>query len=374
MKKGMYITSYDLKDKSDGVAKKIASQITCLKNTGCDVEIIDSNSMPSGMVHKCGKQFARVFSTPYIADQLYKQVASRDDLAQLDFIYIRKGYSDMSQIYSLKSIKGANPSIKIMVEIPTYPYDQEFGGRRKLLAIPNDKKARNHYKEYVDRIITYSNDKEIFGVTTINIMNGIDYCRIRERTTVTHDGIHLLAVAFFDYWHGYDRLLKGMAKDIDLVRKHNVVFDLVGDGRAISNYKKIVSDYGLKDHVIFHGRMFGDALDDIYNYADIGIDTLGRHRVGIYYNSTLKGKEYCAKGIPILSGVKTDLDDMNINFYFRVPADESVISIKEVIDFYHSVYDGKTPEKVSEEIRKASKVKFDFSATFAPVVCYITKD
>jgi hypothetical protein len=50
------------------------------------------------------------------------------------------------------------------------------------------------------------------------------------------------------------------------------------------------------------------SLNDIYNISDIAIDSLGRHRSNVMYNSTLKGKEYCAKGLPIVSGVKTEFD------------------------------------------------------------------
>lgn len=35
---------------------------------------------------------------------------------------------------------------------------------------------------------------------------------------------------------------------------------------------------------------------------------MGRHRSGVSFNSSLKGKEYCAKGLIIVSGVKTELD------------------------------------------------------------------
>lgn len=367
--KGIYLTSYDLKDQSDGVVKKILSQIECFKRAGINMRIIDRNCFPE--TFKLRIKIMNIISTTYITDFLYQYMVSNINLQEIDFIYIRKGFSNMIQINSLAKVKEINPKITILMEIATYPYDEEFGGRRKLVTIPRDKKARKFLKKYVDRIVTYSKDKEIFGVKTINISNGIDYNRIQLKNNIEHQGVHLIAVAFFDYWHGYDRLINGMAKDIDLVKDNKVVFHLVGNGRAVDEYRQLVEKQGLKDWVIFHGRTFGDELRKIYDQCDIGIDTLGRHRAGVYYNSTLKGKEYCAVGLPIISGVETELDEMGYPFYYRVPADESLVLINDVIEFYKKMYENKKAEEVNLYIRETTMPKFNFYHTFNPIISYI---
>ncbi|MFK5655764.1 hypothetical protein ACIA4K_04025 [Lactobacillus delbrueckii subsp. bulgaricus] len=56
------------------------------------------------------------------------------------------------------------------------------------------------------------------------------------------------------------------------------------------------------------GKKEKEELDYYYNICDIGIDSMGRHRSNVYYNSSLKGKEYLAKGLPIVLGVTTELD------------------------------------------------------------------
>ena len=373
--KGVYLTTYDVRNQSDGVAKKILSQIKCFQDVDIDMEIVDANHMPISKYFSWRKKMAKVFSTAYTTGCLYDYLIDKIDLKKIQFVYVRKGYCDMKQIRSLKKIKKINPVIQILMEIPTFPYDQEFGGRRKILAIPRDKKARMYLHKYVDKIVTYSNDKKIFGMPTLRISNGIDYERISlKSSSCNHEGIHLIAVAFLDYWHGYDRLLLGMAKEQELVRKNGLVFHLVGDGRALASYKQIVKENKLEKHVMFHGRLYGEKLDAVYDECDIGIDTLGRHRVGISYNSTLKGKEYCAKGLPIISGVTTELDSMNCTYYYRVPANDDPISIKEIIQFYHRIYDGKDPKLIAKSIREESKKYFDFPNTFAPIVEYIKKN
>ncbi|WMJ84228.1 hypothetical protein ACS3UN_08290 [Oscillospiraceae bacterium LTW-04] len=371
--RGVYLTTYDITNPSDGVAKKIVSQIKCFENAGFDMIIVDANDIPSGNYYKFRKIISKFLATAYVTGCLYDYLINNIDLNTVDFIYIRKGYCDIRQIHALKKIKRINPSIKILMEIPTYPYDQEFGGRRRFLAIPRDKKARKYLYKYLDRIVTYSVDPVIFGIPTLRISNGIDYKKVSLKNTKTHDGINIIAVALFDYWHGYDRILMGIANQKDVVKTNGVVFHMVGEGRALTKYKEIVEENSLEDNVVFHGRLFGEALETIYDVCDIGIDTLARHRVGVNYNSTLKGKEYCAKGLPIISGVITELDDMNCDYYHRVPANDDAVLIDEIVDFYHCMYDGKDAALVAESIRKQSQQIFHFPNTFASIVEYIKK-
>ena len=67
-----------------------------------------------------------------------------------------------------------NMNIRTVIEIPTYPYEAE--GRTSLrgrVIQVLDKIFRKKLKKYVDRIVTYSDDKMIFGIKTINTINGI---------------------------------------------------------------------------------------------------------------------------------------------------------------------------------------------------------
>lgn len=43
--KGVYLTSYNLKNEADGVSKKINYQIQSMTNKGLNVDILDLNSM-----------------------------------------------------------------------------------------------------------------------------------------------------------------------------------------------------------------------------------------------------------------------------------------------------------------------------------------
>lgn len=67
--------------------------------------------------------------------------------------------------------------MRIALEIPTYPYDAEFAQSPAVrkLKLRIDRMFRCRMARYVDRIVTFSDDTEIFGRPTIRISNGIDF-------------------------------------------------------------------------------------------------------------------------------------------------------------------------------------------------------
>ena len=236
----------------------------------------------------------------------------------------------------------------------------------------NDKRVRCSLQGVVDRFVTYSKDKEIFGIPTIVIPNGINYQNVPIRKPLEHKGINVIAVALFEAWHGYDRFLDGMIKQKDTVTKYNINFYLAGKGRILASYRDKVEKNGLNKYVHFCGELRGKDLDDLYNIADIALDCMGRHRVGLYYNSSLKGKEYCAHGVPIISGIETELDSVDdFPYYMRVPADDTLIDMNDVVTYFSYCYQNKDINTVATTIRKKSKSRFDFIYAFKPVVDFV---
>lgn len=186
----------------------------------------------------------------------------------------------------------------------------------------------------------------------------------------------MISVADYNFWHGYDRLIKGMKNYYtsgNITKK--VYYHIVGDGPSLHEYIKLVEKCKLNEYVMFEGKKYGSELDDIYDKCNLAIDALGRHRSKVYYNSSLKGKEYGAKGLPIVSGVKTDLDLLkDYKYYFRVPADDSDIIIEDIISFYNEVYENSCEEEIINNIRMYNKNMFDFSNAFKPVLLEISNE
>lgn len=290
-----------------------------------------------------------------------------------DFAYIRKGaIFDKSFVKMVKQAKKENPNIKLIVEIPTYPYINEFQGFLKWIVQSKERIWVPKLSQYIDKCVTYSDDASIYGIPSINISNAYGFHNEPHIINKNEDTINLIGIASLCFYHGYDRLINGMIdyycenKD-----KTKVCFTLVGDGPVLDDYKKLVKKANMEAYIKLVGRKNLSELDEYYSQADIGIDSLARHRSGVSYNSSLKGKEYLAKGLPIVSGVRTDLDNAHIPFYYRISADESPVDVKGVVKWYKELVASQSKQELSQKIYKYGKDNFTFSKTFEPVIDYV---
>ena len=236
--------------------------------------------------------------------------------------------------------------------------------------------ARKRLSEYVDVVLTYSDDKEIFGIRTINVSNGVDAKKISEclsRFPHPDDSkIRFMACAQFNLWHGYDRAIEGLYQYINSKDSNkNIELIMVGEGASLESYKALVKKYKIQNYIKFTGKLYGEELTRVYSLCNIGLDSMGRHRSGVYYNSSLKGKEYCAYGLMIVSGVETELDHAgDFDYYFRIPADDTPVDFGSIIDFYNRKV-GPDIDKVRNDIISYAINNFSIDVVFKPVIDFI---
>jgi hypothetical protein len=111
------------------------------------------------------------------------------------------------------------------------------------------------------------------------------------------------------------------------------------------DFQPLIEKYAIQDKIIFHGTLFGQELDNVFNQCQFAIGSLGRHRSGITAIKTLKNREYATRGIPfIYSEQDSDFDSQP--YVLKAPADESPINIQKIVDFM------KDFSMKPEEIRK----------------------
>jgi hypothetical protein len=204
-----------------------------------------------------------------------------------------------------------------------------------------DKLFRNHLAKQLDAIVTFSDYEHIFGQRTIRISNGIDFDSVKMKTTIndTSKELNLIGVAEIHEWHGFDRLVKGLADYYSKSQNYIVRFHVVGyffSAEIENEFKKIVTDNHMEDYVILYGKKHGQELDRLFEKCDFGIGSLGRHRVGIDKIKTLKNREYAARGIPFIYS-ETDSDFDTRPYVLKAPADETPIDINNIVSFYHSI-------------------------------------
>ena len=117
----------------------------------------------------------------------------------IDFVYARSFHNaNPFTIALFKRLKSAN--IASVIEIPTYPYDQEYVGfsKKNRIGLKIDQLFRKQLAVNTDAMVTFSDAELIFGQRTIRISNGVDFDKLTIRNpnviSVRAD-IHLLAVA-----------------------------------------------------------------------------------------------------------------------------------------------------------------------------------
>lgn len=341
--KGLFLMFYGF-NAFNGISKKIAYQVDALRKQGLDLRIchyevaedgtrswmIDQKplqSLGSGLTAKLKK---RIDFSPII------RYAKEE---KMDFIYWRTFHnSNPFTIHLAKELR--QTGARIILEIPTYPYDQEYASWSEKLVLAVDKLFRKQFCTYVDRIVTFSSDAEIFGCPTLRISNGIDFSQIPLRSQ-PHDlskELHLVAVAEIHYWHGYDRLIKGLYHYYQSNPSYKVYFHLAGPlagPREQHEVADVVTRYQLQEYVQLYGPLHGEALEQLFDQGDFAIGSLGRHRSGITHIKTLKNREYAARGFAFAySECDDDFDTMP--YVLKLPADESPIHIPTLIHFCQS--------------------------------------
>lgn len=330
----LYLTSVNFDEKKyKGVVNKIGYQIEGFKKNGATVTHYNFDPVKNTFLRKVLRRVSIFASNSYIKSNIDL------DMKKYDVVYVRYTLSDYHLIKLFKNIKATNPKIKLVLEIPTYPYEAEYKDNKKFMFVLRDKLFRKQLNKYVDKISTFSNHDEIFGCKTINISNGIDLDVIKLRNKIEiEESVNILAVANISFWHGYDRAIKGIydyKKEFPKGRK--VKFYLVGLGEEEAKLKKIVEELNLSAEVEFLGYKTGKELDDVFAKAHIGIDHLGLHRKDMKELSSLKSKEYCARGIPFILS-HHDKDFVDFKYVMDVVPTEENLNIKSVVDFTESIY------------------------------------
>lgn len=89
--------------------------------------------------------------------------------------------------------------------------------------------------------------------------------------------------------------------------------------------------------VVKYGCIGDEALDAEFEWCDMGIASLGRHRNGITGIKTLKNREYTARGIPfVYSERDSDFDGMD--YVMKAPADDTPLDIAALVRFYDGLH------------------------------------
>lgn len=331
-----------------GISKKIHYQIKGLQEGGHEVHVCTYSLNKQGhRIRYIDNQILEDFGNGKFASLkkriCYQVIVQYAQNEHIDFVYARSFHNaNPFTIRLFKSLKKAG--IKSVIEIPTYPYDQEYVGfsKKERLELKIDQLFRHQLAKQTDKIVTFTEDPIIFGQKTIRISNGVDFDSIPLKQPSNHPPkeLHLIGVAEVHYWHGFDRLIHGMGEYYSRPHEVNVYFHIIGgigpsemyNSKHAPGFHELIEKYHLEPYVLFHGQQFSEELDKYFNQCDFAIGSLARHRSGITTIKTLKNREYAARGIPFIFS-ENDEDFNNKPYIIKASADETPINIQKIIDF-----------------------------------------
>jgi len=192
--KGLYIASITKNRPRDlGVLNKIYGQLDGFKSEEVDMDFI---FMKDNYIYRNNEKIkmVRKNNSLYFFKRLCEFFKGNCD--EYKFVYIR--YS-VANIFLLKLCKiFYKLNIKVILELPTYPYKKELNiyspALKFLMNIADNYVSKNLHK-YVENIICFTNDEEIYGIKTISIENGIDLKKIEFTGYVKQKELNLIAVA-----------------------------------------------------------------------------------------------------------------------------------------------------------------------------------
>lgn len=291
------------------------------------------------------------------------------------FIYMRQTIFDKGLYKFLKLIKLKYPTIKIIVEVVTYPYKYDFFKRVSMW--PLFIKDHLNFKRsaiFINRIVTFSKHDKILGINTIKTINGIKLDDYEAIKPLNHDNvINLISVAVMQPHHGYERLILGLNEYYKNKGNRNIVYHVVGNGfnGQIEFYKDLVRKFKLEDRVLFYGKKTGKELAEIYNLSDIGICSLGSYKIKVDASSQLKSREYLAKGLPMITGCYVDvLNDCDFKYYLQFENNNTPLNVDRIVEFY-DILSRTNRNDLIYYIRDFAEKHISIETAFREVIMYI---
>lgn len=369
MKRGLYILYDKLDDK--GINKKITFQIKAFQKKGIKIDTFE-------MKNKYLPLFQLLARFPY--SNILPQWIIPNNLSCYDFIYLRRpGYMNYSFIKWVQKIKKLFPEIKIIMEIPSYPYEQEYSKIKDIPFFLMDKHAQLKLKESIDYITTPAIKEEFNGVqmlhrNTLLIRNPYDFDRISlKKYDLYFKEIGIAIVARFCPWHGYERLIYGLKQYYEKSSNQIVHLHFVGDGREVERYKQLVNKLDINQYVTFYGFLEQEQICNIYNKCHIAADVFGGYKKGMRYSCSLKTREYLAVGLPIITAVELDISNYEElkKYILQFSNDDTPVDINKVVSFYNKIYDIQNSEelqKIGIHIRESAKKYLNYSDSMDSVI------
>lgn len=253
---------------------------------------------------------------------------------------------------------------KIYYELPTYPLTHAYQGLGlrgfflRIFSFRVIERLRKIIDEFV--VVAEINDekqKSRLGRFSL-ISNGIDTSiyPMSEPPSLGAE-INIIGVANLASWHGYDRIIQGIA---EYDGPYKIVFHLVyGSGESEAQaLHRLASTLNVQQNLVLYSELHGRGLGNLFNSCHVAAGSLGMHRIGLQNGATLKIREYCARSIPFFMSYQ-DEDFSDFEYACLFPPDESPIDMTKLSYFIEKV---RLNIKYQHDMREYAERKLSWKA------------
>lgn len=378
MKKLFFYSNIMAKDNSIGITKKVKSQKEAFNKQ--KIEVHYCGYLPNGVgVFNDSNQLIAFKEYPSKSSKinglirrwyLIKFVTNflNEHYNSYDIGYLRFHLFDHYYVKMLKTLK-KNKDLSVVVEAHGFPYRHKIISSKTPLYVI-DYLYTPIARKYIDIVAGVTETKSIWGIETVNIDNGIDLDKVNiiKNEHFNDNVLNIISVANETQLHGYRKILKGLREYINDGGEKRIHLHLVGV--YMSDTIKLVDDLKLNSYVTFHGKLYGEDLDEVYEVADLGLGAFS-DRDDKASGSCIKTKEYFAKGLPFINGWREPAFDESYPYVKRIGMNLDSINFLEVVNFFENL----PPKKiVRDEMREFANENYSWDSQIKLILNKINKN
>jgi hypothetical protein len=187
-----------------------------------------------------------------------------------------------------------------------------------------------------NEIAKYENQRAGKAYIQLILGDAVDAKQFKIRTFPKFNNelkmIFLKGASTFADFNGLDRVFEGIKN-----YKGNIHLKFYIYGKNLKAEEAMINALGIQNHVELHPFTEPNVLDQIINDVHIGISALAVHRKGIKGTTTIKTREYCARGLPFVYGhIDPDFsnNDSAAQFSLEFDANDSALDFEKIIQWY----------------------------------------
>lgn len=316
--------------------EKVLGQCAGIEVNGIEAHMFGFDNENIFVENRTQRFWSKKITTPIQKLQYqYFSFLEAINIKDYDYLYIRYFLMQPLALLLLWKAKRIHPKLRIIIEVPTFPYTHAY--RKQPLQLKLDRFCSFFLHNWVERIVTYSDDStNIFSLPTQVISNGIEVAQFKPPTVAKFEQIlHWIGIANVQPWHGYDYIINGLSTYYKNGGQQNIVFHIVGEGTELPQLKALCHSLALEKHVVFHGTLFAEKLENLCQICHLGIGNLAAHRAPLQGKaSPLKAREYCVRGLPFVQDYGDDSFPDDFLFFLKIAIENrKSIDIQSLIDF-----------------------------------------